>query len=446
MPLIERFTPGGNIYPDGNSTFAVLVQFFRRWAENRDTMDAQIVTAATTEANAVATGAAEAVSAELAPYTLQPSGDSDVVFAVVDEDGRRTWLEVAADGGPTEHAKEKIGATGGGSSAGLPSMSTAITGLSFAVVDEDGARTWIEADEAGHPTPRAVRLMADGLGLVGMNVASGPAIASVGDSLTAGSGGTPYPTTLAGLTGRTVHNLGVGGETSATIAGRAGGRPWLATVANNTIPASGGVTVTIKGDDGSTVAPLLQHGSTGGRGLNPVQIAGVEGSLTLSSGVYTFTRATAGDAVPVPWPAPVSTEAMRNRRGDITVMWWGQNDGTNDATDIIGRERASIEALEALDKRWLVIGLPTGTAESRAPMELQFLREFGRRFINIRAYLSTTAALNASGIAPTQTDLDDLAVGRVPTSLRIDGTHLNTAGYNLVAQAVADRLAEMEWI
>ncbi len=45
-------------------------------------------------------------------------------------------------------------------------------------------------------------------------------IATWGDSLTAGAGGTPYPTQLASLTGATVYNGGVGGETSTQIKAR----------------------------------------------------------------------------------------------------------------------------------------------------------------------------------------------------------------------------------
>jgi lysophospholipase L1-like esterase len=41
--------------------------------------------------------------------------------------------------------------------------------------------------------------------------------AAWGDSLTAGTGGTPYPTTLATLTSKTVYNGGVGGDTSTQI-------------------------------------------------------------------------------------------------------------------------------------------------------------------------------------------------------------------------------------
>ncbi len=40
MALIKRFTPGGNVYPDGSSTFAMLVQFFQEQALNRDQIDA----------------------------------------------------------------------------------------------------------------------------------------------------------------------------------------------------------------------------------------------------------------------------------------------------------------------------------------------------------------------------------------------------------------------
>lgn len=40
MPLIERFTTGGNMFPDGSSTFAMLVQFFQRQATVRDVIDA----------------------------------------------------------------------------------------------------------------------------------------------------------------------------------------------------------------------------------------------------------------------------------------------------------------------------------------------------------------------------------------------------------------------
>jgi hypothetical protein len=366
--------------------------------------------------------------------------DEAFAFVVVDEGGRRTWIEAALDGGLTDHAAAKIGEH----IVGAVEQDSAITGLSFAVVDEDGRRTWIEATEAGGPSDYAVAALRSAL-VADTVFASGPDIACSGESLTAGSGGsgTTYPAVLSALTGRTVYNLGVGGETSATIAGRTGGRPWLATVAGNEIPASGGVTVTLAGDEGIAVAPLVG----GSAGVNPVTIAGVTGTLSLSSGVYTFTRTTAGDAVPVQWAAPVITYSIANRRADITIMWWGQNGGYNgDPAVLIGQQRATIEALTPLDKRWLVLGIPTGTAASQAAIETALLQQYGRRFVNVRQLMATTAALDEAGITPTSQDTTDIAAGTIPTSLRVDSTHFNAAGYTVLAGRVYDRLQEMGWL
>lgn len=283
-------------------------------------------------------------------------------------------------------------------------------------------------------------------------ISSGPDVAATGDSLTAGAGdtGLGYPAALTTLlanypTPGTVRNLGVGGETSATIAGRVGGRPYIATVSGGSIPASGGVTVTLAADDGTAVAPLLQDDVTGSRGTNPVDIAGVRGTLTVSGGVYTFTRTGTGTAVAAPRPVPVITDAQRNRRSDITIMWWGQNDGTTDATTIIARQHATVRELKVARSRYLVLGLSTGSDSTRTAMDAQFLAAHGRRFINIRKYLASTATLSDAGIVPTAQDNTDIAAGTVPTSFMYDTVHLNHAGYGRVARAILDRIQEFGW-
>ncbi|GGF15365.1 SGNH/GDSL hydrolase family protein [Hymenobacter cavernae] len=53
-----------------------------------------------------------------------------------------------------------------------------------------------------------------------METTTTDSIAAWGDSLTAGTGGTPYPTFLTQLSGRAVYNGGVGGETSVQIKNR----------------------------------------------------------------------------------------------------------------------------------------------------------------------------------------------------------------------------------
>ena len=79
-------------------------------------------------------------------------------------------------------------------------------------------------------------------------------------------------------------------------------------------------------------------------------------------------------------------------------------------------------------------------------MELQFLRAFGRRFVNVREYLSSAAAMADAGLTPTAGDLTDMANGAVPLSLRSDATHLNTSGYTVLAGYINQRLIELGFI
>lgn len=170
-----------------------------------------------------------------------------------------------------------------------------------------------------------------------------------------------------------------------------------------------------------------------------VIVAGVEGTLARSSGTYTFTRSIPGTAVPVAAATLVSTIAQRAFQGAVFLMPWGQNDGTTDATTIIRRQRATVKRLRAFTKRWLVIGLASGTNASRAAMDAQF----GSRFLNIRTYLSSTAALTAAGITPTDEDLAAVAAGSLPPSFWVsptDSIHMNAAAYRRYARGVYEKL------
>src|SRR5690606_37503257 len=115
-----------------------------------------------------------------------------------------------------------------------------------------------------------------------------PSIVCWGDSLTTSS----YPRFLAKLTGRTVTNRGVGGNTSAQIAARQGGRPTYVKLAGGRIPTSGAVDVAE-----FTVVPMTQYGRQQLEGT----LGGVRGVLHRHSDTaYTFTRAQAGEAVDAP--------------------------------------------------------------------------------------------------------------------------------------------------
>jgi hypothetical protein len=181
-----------------------------------------------------------------------------------------------------------------------------------------------------------------------------------------------------------------------------------------------------------------------------VEIAGVQGTLSLSSGTYTFTRASAGSAVAVSFPAPLLTAASRERRDDIHIMGMGQNDGAFDVNVLIGRYRAMIDFVRPGEKNWLVLGLHTGTAASRAATETAMLTAFGRRYVNMRQWLSSTAALLSVGITPTSDDTTAIAEGSLPKSFWAnttpgseDAVHLNATGYTAYANFIYARLVEL---
>ena len=360
--------------------------------------------------------------------------ESDFSFAVVDEDGRRTWIEANAAGGLTDHAADKISER----IAGALEMDTDVTGLSFVVVDEDGRRTEIEVGDDGKLTQRVIDSIRDRVGLsIPANIVSGSDIVCWGDSMTAGAGGsgTTYPNVLATLTGHMVRNRGVGGETSVTITARTGANPMLVIPDGGTIPSSGGVVIAIQPINGSTPAPLLQ----GHHGYNVGSIAGVAGTISESSGTYTFTRSEAGDPVTVNRPTPWMDAESPSRRGDIAIIWIGQNGPSH------ARAKSDVAAIvrhmDALDKRYLVISKPTSSDGEDA----EWHDLYGRRFIAIRQYMVAYGLADA-GITPTAQDTTDMSNGVVPESLRSDTIHWNAAGYTILGQQCNARMRELGWV
>lgn len=132
-------------------------------------------------------------------------------------------------------------------------------------------------------------------GSISDDVVSRFSVVGWGDSLTSGDQGInkgDYPRQLQPLLVLPVVNEGVSGQTSTQIGVREGGVPTTATVTGGVIPASGGVTVTFP----AGFEPVTSEGPAGGTSGT---IEGVHGVVTLNSnsGVFTFTRSSAGSAV-----------------------------------------------------------------------------------------------------------------------------------------------------
>lgn len=404
-----------------------------------------------------------------------------LAYGAVDDDGNLAWTAVGMDAGPTPWGFKKIG--GGLTAENSPKLAKGIAEEAMAEalyavgleelndlndqalvpVDENNVRAWTEIGPDGGPTQNSINRIVAKLppdiggepstynsGTQGvLKIVSGPNITAAGDSMTAGAGGngTSYTGVLqsllsaAGYPGA-VTNRGVGGESSVTITARMGGNPFMVLPVAEVIPAtSTPFEITLLPINGQTPAPLKQGAST-----YTSRLGGVPGTISKTEGggvlTYFFTRATAGPEVIANRPMPLYLDIGEQARGDIMLIWIGQNGPDN--ARAIQDAKAIIQRMTALDKRFLVISKPGGTSAQDAD-DAQWFAEFGRRFIPIRQYMVKYGLADA-GITPTAQDLIDAANGTVPSSLRVDSVHWNAAGYTILGNLVFQRLIELEWV
>lgn len=307
-----------------------------------------------------------------------------------------------------------------------------------------------------------------------------------GDSLTAGAGasdsividglkGATMPKALAHLLGYSIPtektafdgneddaviNFGVGGENSATILCRMGAMQMV--VNNITIPSSGSVTFSeIYCTDGQRVYPLHQNWSGSIWTFETCYIGGVEGTLTYSGaevetetskGTYTFTRKESGSPVAIDRPTAIISP-IHKRYGDILILQIGHNGGwNNDYETLVNQYRMAIE--KGQTKRYIIIGMTSGTAETNKEWEHALQTAFQRHYINMREYLThpiyneSGEIVNCYGLAdrgftPTTDDLEKIAVGEVPLQLKVDSAHFTSYGYYTEAEQVYKRGKEL---
>lgn len=295
-------------------------------------------------------------------------------------------------------------------------------------------------------------------------------VACFGDSLTNGYfGGTSghtadaYPAKLQELVpaGVQVFNVSTSGWCVDEVAVRIGAIPVPLTAALNTIPASGGVSV-------STTAVI------GFRPLNetvniPGTLAGIPGTLKrdTSNTVFTFTRTTTGTAVPLP-PGTLFEPDQLGHDADTSVILLGRNDV---AKSVKGSEATVAEHIAAGVQRivdWhtrqlkqvLVLSPTTNTFEERGSTGhttattagALLAQAHGPKYYDLRRYLVDQAIYDL-GITPTATDLAKMAADTLPPSIMDpgaagtgDGTHYSKATAQLVAARINDYFTPREWI
>ncbi len=276
-------------------------------------------------------------------------------------------------------------------------------------------------------------------------------IVCYGDSLTAGTGGegVSYPLVLEENLKRDriyipVFNMGIGGETSITIAGRAGGIPFC--TASFTIPEeTEKAEVHFIEEEGRKLNLLSQDGGVD-TGINPCMIGGVEGCLSSEwhgdELVYYFTRSERGEEMQIADGTAVKTWAEEQFRDYIYVVFIGQNMGFTDIQDLVRQQRAIIGLQRKQAEKYIVVGLTSGTKTEREELERAMQEEYGEKYINLREYLSSQG-LDAAGIEPTKEDLVQMERGEVPSSLLTDQVHFNAEGYRLIGNLIYDRMEEL---
>jgi len=222
-----------------------------------------------------------------------------------------------------------------------------------------------------------------------------------------------YPTDLGDIIVLPVENRGVASQTSTEIGVREGGIPVNVSVADQLIPATGGVNITFDAGYAPVTAYNATTGVTG-------SIMGVHGLVTLNtaSGVYTFTPTVAGDAVSATGTLPFVVDTPY--AGYLPIFWEGRNNisqGAQILSDIAAQVSSVPSGQTYLVLSILNVNTPgewIGGANYNVVVGLnnQLASIYGSHYADVRELL--VSSYNSALV----TDVSDFQHDEVPTSLR----------------------------
>lgn len=293
-----------------------------------------------------------------------------------------------------------------------------------------------------------------------------PVIICEGDSLVEWSSPYSISTAITSELGYPTVNTAKGGENSLCITARDGAIPMFVTGLNKGSLTIGGSTSRIEVElwDEFCTKRLNMRTTSSNISLSKLYIGGksftlsIEGTVPPDSGSgeepdfsnvhYYITPDELYDTQTFDTPALVVTYAAKNFRGYIPLVQFGANDAINlsnyeeRAPKVIARHKAIINYHNTDD--FFVLGMyPIGLTNLAANEEIQkmYWEEFGYRFIDIRQYL-VDYGLQLVGITPTAGDLEDIAVGVVPRSLRLAANthHLTDDAQEVMCNYVVERV------
>ena len=136
------------------------------------------------------------------------------------------------------------------------------------------------------------------------------------------------------------------------------------------------------------------------------------------------------------WSLPVKDE-----EGNPVLDENGNQTYKEDIPTLIAQIDAILSNQLDKEKRFLVIGLTEGKKDA---LDSALSGKYGGKFVNIREYLSTEG-MTAAGLTPTDADLEMMAQGLVPYSLRKieyghHSVHFTDVGYSVIGDYLYERM------
>lgn len=164
-----------------------------------------------------------------------------------------------------------------------------------------------------------------------------------------------------------------------------------------------------------------------------------------TTGTYTLKRVTAGDrAITFPSNTPIILYGSKAyRETDLAVLWCFQNGGYSSTEDLVSKLIKMTEHLNT--NKYVIIGLHSGTIESRQTNVSALYNQFGDKFLDWGRYAATNA-LYDFGITPSDSDISAMEAGKMPPTFLTDSVHMTATGYGILGFKIVERFKDLGYI
>jgi hypothetical protein len=178
-----------------------------------------------------------------------------------------------------------------------------------------------------------------------------------------------------------------------------------------------------------------------------VSVGDVSGRLIFDEKKYSyyFIRDNFIGSQYIPKGTEITVEKNSLYENAVTIVFIGQNGGYETIDDLIYQQKAIIPQDIYDSGLYIILGLTSGTALERAPLEEAMEKEYGRNYINLREIMSGERVLEFVSELSDE-DVLEMQEGVVPQCLRAenDMVHLNRAGYSMIARMIFERMLELD--